>query len=54
MIACSDSLYMVSSCIFVFRLSNLFPHSFNAYDSTRHLSGGDVFWDDHSFKILVK
>ena len=62
MVACCDSLYMGQVCKILFllsffgffRLSNLCPHSFNTYDYTRHLAGGDVFWDENFLKILVK
>ena len=37
-----------------FRLSNLAPHSFSAFDFTRHLAGGDIFFDKNMVKILVK
>ena len=62
MVTCCDSLYMgqVYKTVFLvaffgfFRLSNLCPHSLNTYDFTRHLAGGDVFWDENSLKILIK
>ena len=62
MVACCDSLYMGQVCkaLFLlaffgfFRLSNLCPQSCNTYDCTRHLAGGDVFWDENHLKILVK
>ena len=62
MVACCDSLYMgeVYKIVFLiaffgfFRLSDLCPHSCNTFDFTRHLAGGDIFWDDHSLKLLVK
>ena len=46
-----DLLYMgaVFKAVFLvaflgfFRLSNLAPHSFMAFDFTRHLAGGDIF-----------
>ena len=37
-----------------FRLSNLAPHSFSAFDFTRHLAGGDIFFDKNMVKILAK
>ena len=56
MVVCCDSLNMgqVSKTLFLwaffgfFRLLNLCPHSLNSYDYTRHLAGGDVFWDENS------
>ena len=57
-----DLLYMgaVFKAVFLvaffgfFRLSNLAPHSFMAFDFTRHLAGGDIFFEKNMVKILVK
>ena len=62
LVACCDSLYNgeVYKAVFLttgfgfFRLSNLCPHSCITFDFTRHLALGDIFWDDHSLKILVE
>ena len=37
-----------------FRLSNLAPHSLNTFDFTRHLAGGDVFFEKNMVKMLLK
>ena len=37
-----------------FRISNLVPHSISTYDSTRHFSGGDIFFQKKIVKLLVK
>ena len=57
-----DLLYMgiVFKAVFLvaffgfFRLSNLAPHSFTAFDFTRNLAGGDIFFEKNMVKILVK
>ena len=62
MVACCDSLYMGEVYKAVFLTAFLVfldfpiyaPHSSTTFDFTRHIAGGDVFWDDHSLKILVK
>ena len=37
-----------------FRLSNLAPHSISAFDSSRHLTGKDLFFTKKLVKILIK
>ena len=37
-----------------FRISNLVPHSISTYDSARHFSGGDSFFQKKFVKLLVK
>ena len=37
------AIFLVAFFVF-FRLSNLAPHSFSAFDFTRHLAGGDIFF----------
>ena len=37
-----------------FRISNLVPHSISTYDSARHFSGGDIFFQKKFVKLLVK
>ena len=36
------------------RLSNLSPHSAATFDSTRHLTGSDVFFTKNFVKLLIK
>ena len=57
-----DRLYMrtVFKAVFLvaffgfFRLSNLAPHSFTAFDFSRHLAGGDIFFENNMVKVLLK
>ena len=37
-----------------FRLSNLAPHATGEFDQSKHLTGGDVFFDKNQVKILLK
>ena len=61
-VRCCDTLYMGSifKAVFLvaffgfFRLSNLAPDSFAAFDIARHLAAGDIFFSKKFVKILVK
>ena len=53
----SGSVYKTAILLGFFaflRLSNLAPHALAGFDSTRHLTGHDVFFTKHYAKVLIK
>ena len=52
--ACVYRAVMLTEFFGFFRLSNMAPHSHREFDSTRHFTGGDVFFLEHEVKILLK